>query len=66
MGIAILYHWFSSTALNILVGEGGTNSSHTHNLTKSQNYQRLKLLLSDTKFMTTVNSMLICHRFQEN
>ena len=30
-----------------------------HNLPKSQSYQGLKLLLSDTKFMTTVSSMLI-------
>ena len=38
----------------------------THNLAKSQNYQELKLLLSDTELMTTVNSILIYHRFQEN
>ena len=28
-----------------------TKSSHTHNLAKSQNYQGLKFILSDTKFM---------------
>ena len=52
--------------LNLLISEGGTNSSHTHNLAKSQSYRGLKLLLSDTKSMTTVNSRLIYHRFQEN
>ena len=54
------------TTLNIPIIEGGTNSSHTHNLAKSQSHQRLKLLRSGTKFMTTVISMLIYHRFQGN
>ena len=56
----------SFITLNISISKGGTNSSHMHNLAKSQSYQGLKLLLSDTKLMTTVNSMLIYHRFQEN
>ena len=55
-----------STTLNIPIIEGGTNSNHTHNLVKSQSYEGLKLLLSDTKFMTMVHSMLTYHRFQEN
>ena len=55
-----------STTLNIPISEGGTNSSFTHNLAKSQSYGGLKLLLSDTKFMTMVNSMLTYHRFQGN
>ena len=46
--------------------EGAINSSHTHNLAKSQSYRVLKLLLSDIRFMTTVNPTLIYHRFQEN
>ena len=52
--------------LNIPISEGGIHSSHTHNLAKPQNYQGLKLLLSDTKFMTTTNSILTYHSFQEN
>ncbi len=44
--------------LNIPISEGGNHSSHMHNLAKSQNYQGLKLLLSDTKFMTTINTIL--------
>ena len=39
--------------LNIPISESGTNSSLTHNLAKSQSYQGLKLLQSDTKFMIT-------------
>ena len=39
--------------------------SSTHNVAKPQSYQGLKLLLSDTKFMITVNSMLIHHGLQE-
>ena len=54
------------TTLNTPISEGGTNSSHTHNPVKSQSYQVLKLLLSDTKFMTIVKYVLIYHRFQEN
>ena len=53
------------STLNIASSEGGTNSSHMHNLAKSQSYQGLKLLLSDIKFMKKVKSMLIYHRFQE-
>ena len=45
------------------MSEGGINSSHTHNLAKSQSFQGLKLLLCATKFMSTINS--IYHRFQE-
>ena len=55
----------TTTTLNIPIGEGGSNSSHTRNLAKSQSYQGLKLLLSDTKFMTRESNMLIYHRFQE-
>ena len=53
------------STLNLPISEGGTNSSHTHHLAKSQRYQGLKLLLNDTKFMTMINSMHIHHRFQE-
>ena len=49
-----------------MISEGDTNSSHTHNLAKSQSCQGMLLLLSDIKFMKTVNSMLIYRRFQEN
>ena len=42
------------TTLNIPISEGGTNSSHTHNLVKSQSYRWLKLLLSDSESMTTM------------
>jgi hypothetical protein len=54
------------TIPNIAISEGGTNSSHMHNLAKSQSYQGLKLLLRDIKFMSIVNSMLIYHRCQDN
>ena len=47
------------TTLNIPISEGGTNSSHMHNVAQSQSYWGLKLLLSVTKFMKMVNSMLI-------
>ena len=57
---------FIFTTLNTPISEGGTNSSHTYNLAKSQSHQGLKLLLSDNKFMTTVISMLVYHQFQEN
>ena len=50
--------------LNILISEDGTHSNHMHNLAKSQSYQGLKLLLCDTKIMTTVNSIPFHHRFQ--
>ena len=49
-----------NSAMNIVAFE-----SHAH-LVKSQRYQGLKMLLSDTKFMTTINPMFIYHRFQEN
>ena len=49
--------------LNIPISEGGIYSSHMYNLAKSQNYRGLKLLLSDTKFMTTIRSVLIHHKF---
>ena len=52
--------------LNMPISEGGTNSNYMHNLAISQSYKGLKLLLSDTKFITTLNSMLIHHIFQEN
>jgi hypothetical protein len=52
--------------LNIPISESGTNSSLTRILAKSQSYQGLKLVLSDTKFMIIVNSMLIYDRSQEN
>ena len=48
----------TTTTLNILISEGGTNSSHMHNLAKSQSSQGLKLLLSDTKFMTSANTFM--------
>jgi hypothetical protein len=54
------------TTLNLPNREGGANSSHMHNRAKSQSYRGLKLLLSDTKFMSTVKSMFNYHRFQEN
>jgi hypothetical protein len=54
------------TAPNIPVSEGGTNSSHMHNLAESQRDRGLKLLPSDTKFMKTENSMFVCHTFQNN
>ena len=54
------------TTLNIPISEGGIHSSHTHNLAKSQSYQGLKLLLTDTSFLTTEIVMLIYHRFHEN
>ena len=63
------FHWqmtrVESTTLNIPISESGTNSSHTHNLVKSQSYSRLKLLPNNLNFMTTVNSMLEYHKFQE-
>jgi hypothetical protein len=52
--------------LNTPNSEGGTSSSHMHNLAKSQSYLGLKVLLSDPGFMKKINSMLISHRFQEN
>ena len=53
-----------TTTLNMAICEGGTYSSCTYNLTKSQNYRGLKLLLSEIECMTTVDSMLIYHRFE--
>jgi hypothetical protein len=53
------------TALIIPISEGGTNLSHTHKLAETQKSSRGEFLLSDTKFMTTVNTMLIYHKFQE-
>ena len=35
--------------LSISIKEGGIESSHMHNLAKSQSYRGLKLLLNDTK-----------------
>ena len=54
------------TTLKVPISEGSTNSSRTHNLAKSQSYRGLKLLPSDTKFVTTANSTLIYYRFEEN
>jgi hypothetical protein len=51
--------------LNISISEGGTCSSCTHNLVKSQSYRGLKLLLSDTKSTTMVYIMFIYHIIQE-
>ena len=48
---------------NTPISEGGTNSSHTHNLAKSQSYRGLKLLPSDIKLMKMVNPILIYHIF---
>ena len=42
------------STLNIPISEGCTNSSHTHNLANFQSYRGPKLLMRDTKFMTTV------------
>lgn len=47
------YQSLDITTLNILISEGGTNSRVTQNLAKCQG---LKLLLNDTKFMTTLCS----------
>ena len=47
------------------MSEDDTKSSHSHNLAKPQSYRGLKLLLSDSKFMTMVNFMLTYHRFQK-
>jgi hypothetical protein len=55
-----------ATILHIPISEGGKNSSHTHNLAKSQSHRGMKLLLSDNKFMTMVYSMFIYHKFQDN
>ena len=49
--------------LNIPISEGGIDSSQMQNVAKSQRLQELKLLLSDTKPMTMVNSRLVYHRF---
>lgn len=66
--IYILILTWEVTTLNTPVSESGSDSSHTHahNPTKSQTYQWLKLLPSDTKLTTTVTSMLIYHGFEEN
>ena len=53
------------TTLNIPISEGGTNSSHTHHLAKFQRHWGLKLLVSDTKFMDIVNSMLFTIDFKK-
>ena len=53
------------TALNIPSSESGTNSSHRHNLTRSQSYRELKLLLSDAKFKTVVNLCSITIDFKK-
>jgi len=42
------------TTLNIPISEGCTNSSHMHIVVNSQSYRRLKLLLSNSKFLTMV------------
>ena len=53
--------------LNIPISEGGANPSHMHDPTKSQSYQGLNFLLSDTKFMNTCSftidfkKMNVCH-----
>ena len=52
--------------LNIPISEGGTSSSRIAcTITPKQSYRGLKLLLSDTEFMTMVYFMFIYHRFQE-
>ena len=48
---------FIST-LNIPNSEGGINSSHLHNPTKSQRYGELKILSSDTKVTNTCSSTI--------
>ena len=47
----ILRHMLGSTTLNIPISKGGTNSSHMHNQVKSQRYEGVGILLSDTEFM---------------
>ena len=54
-----------ATTLNIPISEGVTNSRHMHNLDKSQSHRGLKLLLSDSNFMTTVNIMIINYKFKK-
>ena len=56
---------FFYTKLNIPISEDGPNLSHMHNLVKSQSYWGLKLLVSNTKFTNTINSMLIHREDQE-
>ena len=51
------------TTLNTPISEGGTNWSHTHNVAKSQSYQKFTLLGSDAEFIKTVNSIFIYHYF---
>ena len=51
--------------LNIPISEGGTNSSHMHTLAKFQRYRGLELLLSDTRFMTMVNSFSFTMDFKK-
>ena len=51
------------STLNTTISEGGTDSTHTHNLVQSQSYPGLKLLLTDTKSTKTIHSMLMYHRF---
>ena len=51
------------TTLNLPISEGGTNSSHMHNLANPESHRGLKLLLSDTIFMVMINSTFIYHRF---
>ena len=55
----ILRHMIDYTTLNIPISEGGTNSCLMHNLFKSQSYQGLKFLPSDTKFMNTIGRKLV-------
>ena len=55
----ILRHVIGYTTLNIPISEGGTNSCFMHNLVKSQHYQGLKILPSDTKFMNTIGRKLV-------
>ena len=45
------------------VSEDGTNSSHTHNLTKSQGDQGFKFVLSDTKLVTTCSFIIDFKQF---
>ena len=47
-----------SAIIDIPIGDDGTNSSHTHNLGKSQSYRGLIFLQSDIKSMNTCSIII--------
>jgi hypothetical protein len=57
--VLVTIHMRFTTTPNIPISEGGTNSSHTHNVAKSQSYRGLEFLLSVTKIMNTCSYMLV-------